>query len=1851
MMDDAERAAQDLAALRKRLIDLTRRRNGLIHLPVGTGKGVIRLINVSVRSALAGLRAEKGLALAPLPEDEEAIPPEERTPEFERRFEERKATDAEYQTALADGEAEGEPGRLRLAQIAHRLRNDVRAELGLPRRPERVRPDPSEVARRHGIDPSHDLAEDGEGAPPRGLQTLLFPREFEAKAEALLRKAKSVAEERGIEILKVAIGALEWPEREDAARVNLSPILVLPVTLERRVKAKTRTPEFVLKAQAEAPERNEALALRLEKDFGITLPPLETDDGNGDSWAPIARHLAALRDVAAGQHGWRVYPWLTLAPLSFARIAMWRDLDPSVWPDNAPASHKLVFPLLRGPKEGGAPGIAEPIDVEQPENAELAPHLVLDADSSQHAAIIDAMKGRSFVIQGPPGTGKSQTIVNLIVNAIAAGKRVLFVSEKRAALEVVRNRLVELGLALFALPLHGPDATPKSVIEHLRKRWEMRPDKPALRPQGAEDDRQLLARHVSTLNAPIGPRGETAFDLIGPLLLYAPADEERRGVLRDLSDAMPAQIASEELARGERLMEAVEAAAGALSRLGVDAHASPFAALGRHDLLHDDAEDLLACLAGVKSVAETADTAVRAFLAALGCATLPCAAALAGDLARRVVELGPPPDLLATLPKGFLATPEHAQRAGELVRAAAEAQEAARRLHEAGIDLALDPRVLHALATDAKDAEAPATLRLGDVASFADRAQAEAERIEALAGTARRMSDLLGLPSSNLRRDEVATLARIAEAAVALDPAAIGERRLGLDADADPLTEAAKHAADLVEIAAGLEGRVAYDGLGTEHASTMRDAANTFRHWSLLTGWTSAGKGARAVLRRYWIGSAPLPQRAVAAQMLEQAAELIIETHQLLLNPPVARWRPEARLLGELRLDGLAAAARWQAELRERMGRGVPDRLIDLLVTLSADHFLEVARAAPNLRALSEILAGHAGTAGSLEGVCRLARDAAAAATRLYQRATALKLPWTITVDELAGLRQKLECVRAGEAAATDPLWPQLFGDEPDVLQVALAGPAGAAGYALTVHTTVPEAAPVLLDGDADLWHATEKACVSVMKVLADYDKAVARLDRFGATPLLPPADRPLAETIAVCSRLLEQRTLLLPTIDWLSRLAEAEAVAATAPLARALRHGALPPRDLVRTLTWCAARRCLRTHADAHRDVFRRSGEELDQARERFQRADRRLLEAAANTVRQCLLGFRPPDGVAVGPKRDWTEMALIRNEMTKIGSERGKGPRFVKLRRVMAQAFNAVTTLTPCVMMSPLAVAETLPARYDLFDLVVMDEASQIKPEDALGALLRARQAVIVGDPQQLPPTRFFDRLIALDDVGADDEDGDDAIVAESVLDLAEQAFAPSRRLLWHYRSRHESLIAFSNHHFYDDRLIVFPASAPPGEDLGVELRQVGGIWRGGKDNRVNLEEARAIVEQVADLARRAPDRSIGVVTMNQKQMELIEAQLELRARTDQALSDYLREWEARTDLREPLFVKNLENVQGDERDVILVSLGYGRTPDGVLHQRFAPIQRAADGHRRLNVLFTRARSKLIVFASIKPEEIQAEGKAPGVQVLRNYLIYARDGWLGSDDKVGEPESPFEDAVRRVLVSRGYDVACQVGVAGYRIDLAVRHPQERARFVLGVECDGATYHSAKSARDRDSLRQENLERLGWRIVRVWSTDWFRDPSSATRRLIRAVEQAIAEAQPAVQPRPEPVAAVETHPVPVAIGAPRARGADRTARPSRPPVVTPRETGKPASLVEALIDFRENRIYVEMPEADRVRGILRRQMLREIVRTHLDDPSDFHRKIPQALRLGTEGVQVKRYLDDICDIVAGYPPGQPLPD
>ena len=465
--------------------------------------------------------------------------------------------------------------------------------------------------------------------------------------------------------------------------------------------------------------------------------------------------------------------------------------------------------------------------------------------------------------------------------------------------------------------------------------------------------------------------------------------------------------------------------------------------------------------------------------------------------------------------------------------------------------------------------------------------------------------------------------------------------------------------------------------------------------------------------------------------------------------------------------------------------------------------------------------------------------------------------------------------------------------------------------------------------------------------------------------------------------------------------------------------------------------------------------------------------------------------------------EVGILKREVS-------KQRKIMPLRKLFRAIPNLLTALKPCLMMSPLSVSLFLQSEGYKFDTVIFDEASQVCTEDAIGAIMRGKQVIIAGDSKQLPPTSFFAASLNESDFDNEDVDTSDIGAYDSVLDEAVNSI-PERTLKWHYRSRHEDLIAFSNAKIYNNELITFPSNMEKVPDNGVEYIYVeDGVYdRGGKKN--NLNEARRVAELVFQHIEKYPSRSLGVVTFSEAQQHAVDnAVRELR------LSNTKYEKFFAEDVEDAFFIKNIENVQGDERDTIIFSIGYAKDHNGVMYMNFGPLSREG-GHRRLNVAITRAIFNVKLVGSISPTDINIETtKSEGIKLLRKYIEFAINGSFILKNELEfsksiDVESPFEESVYDFIVKNGYEVQTQVGCSGYRIDMAVKHPTYSGVFVIGIECDGATYHSARTARERDRLRQTVLENIGWIIYRVWSTDWIKDPQTEGAKLLEAINTAIA--------------------------------------------------------------------------------------------------------------------------------------------
>lgn len=499
------------------------------------------------------------------------------------------------------------------------------------------------------------------------------------------------------------------------------------------------------------------------------------------------------------------------------------------------------------------------------------------------------------------------------------------------------------------------------------------------------------------------------------------------------------------------------------------------------------------------------------------------------------------------------------------------------------------------------------------------------------------------------------------------------------------------------------------------------------------------------------------------------------------------------------------------------------------------------------------------------------------------------------------------------------------------------------------------------------------------------------------------------------------------------------------------------------------------------------------DNAIKTFTQKDKEQFEINKSIIRAELSSKRPSiDMIAQG-----SQVGILLREGEKKKKQKS-------IRTLLSEAGEAIQRIKPCFMMSPLSVSTFLNNEAVLFDIVVFDEASQIFPQDAIGAIYRANQVIVVGDSQQMPPSNFFSASIENEDYNDEEEDVTDF---ESILDLCTAAAMKTKRLCWHYRSRYEQLIMFSNKNFYDGDLVTFPSAKADQKGVGIDYYYVKGSF--DRKAHRNREEAEFIVDLIYENIEKYPNRSLGVVAFSVAQQDMIDKLLQKRRQERPEKEAFFS-----SSVKEPFFVKNLETVQGDERDTIIFSVAYGYDSQGKILFNFGPLSRVG-GERRLNVAVTRAKSNVQIVSSMHYTDIDlTRAQSEGAKLLREYLDFAENGNIALEraialGKYEQYDSDFEMEVCNFLRSKGYSVDTQIGCSGFRIDLGLKRPNS-SDYVLAIECDGATYHSSKNARDRDRLRQQILENMGWKFYRIWSTDWFRNNRVEKERLIEAVENAL---------------------------------------------------------------------------------------------------------------------------------------------
>ena len=1715
-----------LAALRTKLLDLTLR-NRLINFRHSKGSGkFLRVIDELPDDLAKRLGDGAEMLLEGIPDGKVKTTAED--DELELAVKQSMRSDARYLEAVEllrirddDGPSDREMERLEnelKARVAETLGFKVKAK-----------PTLEQLAEMAGIDPAVDLAEAFAAQQLKGprerqdnkkLRIRLTDTQLDGAVTGLFRENRLSIEERGVNNLFLCFGFLEWYESENSEKVITSPILLEQMSFARELRNGRYA--HTLKSTGDGLVLNITLLERLKRDFGVVLPEIGEDQYPEEYFVTVAKILSSYRT-------WRVRRWITLAPLAFAKIAMFKDLDPAAWSSASQPIDQLatVRLVLAGQQQTGATDRADnPTDVSKiasapdhdSEQHSLAGRVVCvaDADSSQFSAVLDVLGGNHIVIEGPPGTGKSQTITNIIATALCEGKSVLFVAEKMAALEVVQSRLSSVGLGAFCLELHSGGRA--AAIDVLRARKELKPiDCGNYTELGIHRDAEIakLRAAVLALHAPYGALGLSAFELVWRIQATRDAAPNVDVRIEDLPVADAASVSTVVL---QSLLADVTSLAALKRREAEDfgppaaevlsgqttlsfaVAKNPWCTLAEPDLSNMAIGDMLRIAAQLQVEVLDLITVVKQSGMPPGvapadlneCEAIAAAASRLPKLPPKVTQ-----EMLAIA-------------AGETLRplalSFAEVCDERRSLYKGLTNLFSDTMKLDqaspaslAHASSLTSAALAAGITVSELPYFSAQLQSKAASIRQTVDFLVSIAQFLG--SQAIDAASLETIAAVVRCCAGLSDSAITGRVPGLldSAVSRILTDASQESRRLLAEKAAVEVWLRVDS-SSDYGMTLKLSA-ALKSAGPLAFLSVRYRAARVLYSELAVDPAEKVRPSQKGLRLERLALLLRDSRRFnddvrlktvlgrlfegtetdfVRATEVAGWADSVRAaISPLYAD----AERLRAQLLEA-GDDVLRRLVALCRRIDVRCFEDIF--VPNLRGRqpSELVA-------SLS-------TQAAAAEQLASICSGLGLAGFVPVNTIGAIASDRTKLLAAEQALRESgpieraMGAVFRGELTDV------GPLRAAldhFVAVTSSGLCPAVATWLCEADAQIRHETlvrfggelDRVCRGVRReTKALVQQTIGgQFDESGLFGVDVGVAR-LGDLAGRVGNAVQYSDGLQRLVDMrrLERKLTGAGLGGVLNGAERLRVSAL---DLPPAIERAVLVTLLREVVNGSSSLRVFSGAAFSDLRTQFAKLDRQWIERQRGRVLAAALSRRPLAGIA-GPRVcDRTELPLILHELTKRRA-------FLPMRSLLRRAGRSVQQLCPCFMMSPLSVAEFLDPAGIRFDLLVIDEASQMRPQEALGAIARAKQIVIVGDPKQLPPMSFFDST------GGEQTVEDE----ESILDQAMKQITPPRRLKWHYRSRHQSLIAFSNKQFYDNELVVFPSPEYEVGNSGLSaVRVADGVYAAG----LNQVEARRVVEAAVKHAMKNPNLSLGMVAMNKAQADLMADLWDAAVAADSVAAAFVSRHAATL---EPVFVKNLENVQGDERDVMFISTVYGPDASGAFFQRFGPINNAG-GHRRLNVLFTRSKRQMTIFTSIDPDKIAANDGQSGPAALKGMLTYALRGQLeiGAAPANAATESPFEQAVLMRLRARGLIAQPQVGVAGYRIDIGVADPAKPGRFVLGVECDGATYHSAKSVRDRDRLRQEVLERLGWKIHRIWSLDWWKTPDQEFERLMRAVEQA----------------------------------------------------------------------------------------------------------------------------------------------
>ena len=1690
------------------------------------------------------------------------------------------------------------------------------------------------------IDVKEDKQED-ETAFTFDIETNQNVRDLQRTLRNLRNKAKMAIEEQGINILYLGFGFLTWTEVEYSRNQIVSPLILVPVSLT----VESISDPFMLQMTDDEIVVNPALKYKLESDFGICLPEFDEELG-------LQNYLDSVKKVIKN-NPWTVSEEAGLSLFSFLKINMYNDLNKNR--DNI-ISNKIVRAIAgdytatqhipEELKDYDFDKQLKPMDVFQ----------VVDADSSQQEAILCAKKGISFVLQGPPGTGKSQTITNIIAECLADGKKVLFVSEKMAALDVVHKRLTAAGLDDFCLVLHSYKANKKAVLEQLRVSLALArnkaqiSDEASMKLEALYQDKEKLNEYAEQIFTNVSPINMTLYQVNG---ILAGIDEYPE-IIFDISD-----VRNTSFEKYNRYLYVLNNFKNTIGKMSEDFDKNPwhgatvdyvsnelrhdinarfpilaekfskysiridemFTSLGlSYDKTYRNIHDAIELFAIAKDspgipYSWIVEENIQSFMEAIAGYEEKTAA-----FTKKMEELQ---SLYLIINNNSVCTlaVRNVSDLNDAVSIAAERDNLEKRINNVPVFFRMKKELQFVLLQNERRI---AEEQVGNILAIKDRLTKLFTND--VFDFAYKRVWLKYQEAYNELLYDIQKNNRLSFNVLSQPFAILPEK--WLQDDLDVLYESAQECAgkkrafycaleELGEIAKNLSENEEYIFPKMEELtikeSLMAEIKRLQHHISNHSVMSELDAENMFELCKQEVKIAEKKAREIRELKDKILQDFNRDIFSVDFEGMLSRFKleytsffkvfksnyrvdqkqikllyknPSAKLEDAVIISVLSTIKE-MAQIRSDMERQCGNLIIAFGEVFkyedtdfsSIQHMLsmygELKKAENLVRKMFEIIKTfnpadvkkthmygllYKGLETSWEDILRIIEWADVNKRRLRDDGSMLQKYYKsgsyISEENIFLVLCTLEEVDK-EKEKCNQLFSRFMSVMGDVFAYEDTNFEQVDAYfntysAITKGMNILEAMRQMMEeqvsseqvlkehyaffykGMNTSWNEVRNAlnwtlhfkkaidCYSpsnefVRKVCSDrvtvancdrYEKDLVQMVQdvdknfrwfislFGDLELYFHTDlQALSEQLSKCVNGL---FLLEEWIDFVSarRNCEKEGLG---EYIRKFEEKKIAPYQIIPIFQ----KRFLRLWLDAVLPEypavlnFRRLNQE-NTIRE-FAELDILQFEIAKARIKSKLINNLPLlDKFTNG----MDELGILKRELS-------KQRKIMPIRKLFHQIPNLLMVLKPCLMMSPLSVSLFLEADTYQFDTVIFDEASQVCTENAIGAIARGKQVIIAGDSKQLPPTSFFTSSTSdTDDFDTDDEDNDTEAY-ESILDEAN--LLPERTLLWHYRSRHEHLIAFSNAKIYHHNLITFPSNVDKVPDNGVEYMYVkeGFYDRGGK--RGNIPEAKRVAEMVFEHFNKFPNRSLGVITFGEVQQQAIETAIRDLRMKNQQYENFFKE-----DKEEAFFIKNLENVQGDERDTIIFSVGYAKDNQGVFRMNFGPLSKSG-GERRLNVAITRAKYNIKLVGSILPTDIDIDRiSSEGPKLLRAYIDFALNGISSLEREITESDivhhdSPFEKAVYDFLDRKGYKLATQVGCSGYRIDMAVKHPTISGLYVLGIECDGATYHSARTARERDRLRQDVLENMGWKIYRIWSTDWIKDSITEGERLISVIDQTIA--------------------------------------------------------------------------------------------------------------------------------------------